>query len=196
MSIIQEALRKAQGQIKKAAETHAADPKKEEPKKAPPPEASDGRAFQRNAQAKPAAKAGHDPKAVAILLVVLVVTAVLAASQLFPMKNVSSRPAAQQGSVQSERVLPASRDASSAPAKVREFPSLQSIVFQKPEEKKPDSPEFVLNGIMYLDGGPRAIINDTMVEVGDTVNGAKVIKIDKRNVILQYNDAEVTLDLK
>ncbi len=58
------------------------------------------------------------------------------------------------------------------------------------------SPELVLNGIMYLDDGSRAIINNAIVGDGDSVSGAKVIKINSNNVILQYQDAEITLSLK
>jgi hypothetical protein len=70
------------------------------------------------------------------------------------------------------------------------------VLFKQPEEKKPASPEFVLNGIMYLEGSPRAIVNDVMVEPGDTVNGAKVVKIDRQDVVLLYNGSEIVLKLK
>ena len=55
---------------------------------------------------------------------------------------------------------------------------------------------FVLNGIMQLVDGPRAIINDIVVGEGETVNGAKVEKIKKDSVLLNYNDSEVTLNIK
>lgn len=57
-------------------------------------------------------------------------------------------------------------------------------------------PELVLNGIMYLEAGPRAIINDTMVEEGDEVSGAKVVRINRRNVVLAFNNTEINIDLK
>lgn len=57
-------------------------------------------------------------------------------------------------------------------------------------------PELVLNGIMYLDGGPRAIINGSMVEAGDMVSGAKVTSITRDTVVLSYNSGEITLKLK
>ena len=54
---------------------------------------------------------------------------------------------------------------------------------------------FVLNGIMYLIDGPRAIINDIIVGEGETVNGAKVKKIKKDSVLLNYKDSEVALNI-
>lgn len=52
-----------------------------------------------------------------------------------------------------------------------------------------------LNGIMYLVERPQAIINDSVVEVGDIVDGAKVTRINNSSVLLNYNDAEITLTL-
>jgi type II secretory pathway component PulC len=57
-------------------------------------------------------------------------------------------------------------------------------------------PELVLNGIMYLEIGPCAIINDAIVEEGDIVKGARVTKINKKSVVLEYNNVEITLSLK
>jgi hypothetical protein len=48
---------------------------------------------------------------------------------------------------------------------------------------------------MYLVDGPRAIINDIIVGEGETVGGAKVSKIKKDQVILDYNDSEVELNI-
>ena len=58
------------------------------------------------------------------------------------------------------------------------------------------APNLVLNGIMYLEEGPRAIVNNAMVEVGEYVSGAKVVRIDRKSVVLVYNDVEITLNLK
>jgi hypothetical protein len=177
MSIIQEALKKAERHIKdpkQASSTPSAD-------NSPRIKASE--AFG-PVDAKKAPAAVSDPKAVAILIVILIATAVFAASQLFPKKNIPAKPSAAVVTAKSE-----------------ELPALPSVIFQQtqpqqPEEKKTASPEFVLNGIMYLEGNPRAIINDVMVEAGDMVGGARVVKIEKKSVLLQYDDAEIGLDLK
>lgn len=57
-------------------------------------------------------------------------------------------------------------------------------------------PDLLLNGIMYLEAGPRAIINNAIVGVGDMVSGATVTAINKKSVILAYNNVEITLNLK
>lgn len=58
------------------------------------------------------------------------------------------------------------------------------------------SPDFVLNGIMYLETGPRAIINDSVVEEGDTINGAKVTSIKRQSVTLDDKGKEIDLRLR
>ncbi|MBI4974429.1 MAG: hypothetical protein HZC19_01230 [Candidatus Omnitrophica bacterium] len=78
----------------------------------------------------------------------------------------------------------------------------QEIVYKPIVEKvaKPDEPHtkptLILNGIMYLEDGPQAIINDALVREGDIVKGATVIKINKDSVVLTLNDVEMTLILK
>ncbi|MDD5421924.1 MAG: hypothetical protein WC592_03505 [Candidatus Omnitrophota bacterium] len=57
-------------------------------------------------------------------------------------------------------------------------------------------PGFVLNGIMELTDGPKAVINNLIVAVGDTVDGAVVSKIDRKNVVLKVSDSEINLDMK
>ncbi len=56
--------------------------------------------------------------------------------------------------------------------------------------------DFTLNGIMYIRERPRAIINGDVVEVGESVGEAKVTAINKDSVLLNYNDREITLKLK
>ena len=50
-----------------------------------------------------------------------------------------------------------------------------------------------LSGILYNDKYPVAIINKNPVKVGDTVNNAEIIKIDKKEVVIDYNGARITL---
>jgi hypothetical protein len=56
-------------------------------------------------------------------------------------------------------------------------------------------PPLALSGIMCYANARYAIINDRMIEEGDTVNGAKVVKISKTDVRVKYNDSEITLSL-
>jgi hypothetical protein len=58
------------------------------------------------------------------------------------------------------------------------------------------APNLELNGIMYLQERPRAIINGDMLEAGEFISGARVNAITKDSVLLNYNDTEITLKLK
>ncbi len=70
-------------------------------------------------------------------------------------------------------------------------------LISKPEKvAMPQCPELILNGIMYLAERPQAIINNSVVEEGDTVSGAKVLNIKKNTVVLNFNDVEISLSLK
>ena len=65
-----------------------------------------------------------------------------------------------------------------------------------PEEPAgPAIPDFVLNGVMYLDGKPQAIINGYMLEEGDTLNGATVALIDKDYALLNLRDSKIKVKL-
>lgn len=63
-------------------------------------------------------------------------------------------------------------------------------------EVKPQLPQLILNGIMYMEGSPRAIINGNVVVEGDSVSGAEVRKITRNNVVLKFKDTEIVIDLK
>ncbi len=57
-------------------------------------------------------------------------------------------------------------------------------------------PNLALNGIMYEDENPRAIVNGYTVREGGSVSGAVVKEIRKDCVVLSTPDAEVTLRLQ
>lgn len=52
-----------------------------------------------------------------------------------------------------------------------------------------------LSGIMYLEDGPRALINNTMVTVGSLIGGARVVDIQKDAVVLDVDGSENVLKL-
>ncbi|MDD5436960.1 MAG: hypothetical protein PHX20_05395 [Candidatus Omnitrophica bacterium] len=56
--------------------------------------------------------------------------------------------------------------------------------------------EFRLAGIMHLEDGPVAIINNSRVAEGDYVNDAVVASITDNTVVLKRRDSEITLHLK
>ena len=64
------------------------------------------------------------------------------------------------------------------------------------QKRRAGFPDFILTGIVQLVNGPRAIINDMLVGVGDSINGAIVHKIDKDSVILKKKDTEIKLGME
>ena len=59
----------------------------------------------------------------------------------------------------------------------------------------PRPANFILNGIMYIEDGPQAIINGYIVKQGDFVNGAKVADIQRDNVSLDMDGNKINLKL-
>ncbi|RKX21377.1 MAG: hypothetical protein DRP35_04405 [Candidatus Zixiibacteriota bacterium] len=53
--------------------------------------------------------------------------------------------------------------------------------------------QLVLSGIIYNDDNPVAIINKKSLRVGDKIENAKIIQINKKDVILEENGKNVTL---
>lgn len=52
-----------------------------------------------------------------------------------------------------------------------------------------------LNGIMYLESKPQAIINGHVLEEGDKINRATILAIEKDCVLLDIDDTNVRLEL-
>ncbi len=63
-----------------------------------------------------------------------------------------------------------------------------------PPAKEP--PEFRLNGLIYTVARPVAIVNGQTVHVGDRVNGATVVGINRMLVTLQINGQRKTYALR
>ncbi len=55
---------------------------------------------------------------------------------------------------------------------------------------------YKLKAIIYNETSPAAFLNGRMVRVGDTVDGANVIRISKRAVTLKENGREITVTVK
>ena len=75
-------------------------------------------------------------------------------------------------------------------------PTAEPYSQPKPGDAKEKNPGFVLNGIMELVDGPKAIVNNVIVGIGDVIGGATVKKIDKDKVILQKKDSVMTLGME
>jgi hypothetical protein len=63
----------------------------------------------------------------------------------------------------------------------------------KPKIAQP--PKYQLNGIMYIESGPKAIVNGSVVKEGDLINGATVKKIARQEVLLSYEDVDILLNM-
>ncbi len=55
---------------------------------------------------------------------------------------------------------------------------------------------FVLEGIMWSEKNPKAMINSTIVEIGDEIGGNKIIDIKKDRVILSDGTEKITLRME
>ena len=66
------------------------------------------------------------------------------------------------------------------------------------EEKKPQrrQPDFVVNGIVISAEGNIALINDQIIKAGDTIEGAKVERIEDSSVVLSDGGREIILKSK
>ncbi len=63
-------------------------------------------------------------------------------------------------------------------------------------EQETGIPELALEGIIDGSGRPMAIIDNIILSEGDTIRGAKVIKIEADSTILMYDQKEFTLSLR
>jgi len=52
---------------------------------------------------------------------------------------------------------------------------------------------WVLSGIIYSSDNPLAIINKKTVRTGDLIDQAKVVKIDRKKVVLDHEGSQITL---
>ncbi len=64
---------------------------------------------------------------------------------------------------------------------------------QMPSANRPAQAAWRLSGIVYSEGTPLAIVNNRPVRVGDHINGATVMDINRREVTLDAGGSRVTL---
>lgn len=176
MSIIQEALKKAQGADKTVKPSVTL----------------------RNVPIQ--AKRSSNKKS--LLYIIIAVAAIVMITMIFIKHAASRKPApvtspALASAVKQALPPPIEKAAEEVPAPV-EAPE-PAIVEERAAPVLPVIPqekELVLSGIMHLDGGSQAIVNNITVMEGDTIDGATVKKITDNSVVLKRNDAETILHLK
>jgi len=70
-----------------------------------------------------------------------------------------------------------------------------TVAGEEASSPSPTMPKLILNGIMYIEGRPRAIINGFTVMEGNSVSGAVVREIREDSVVLNTRDIEITIDM-
>lgn len=60
-------------------------------------------------------------------------------------------------------------------------------------QHSPQGQKWQLSGILFNSQAPVAIINNQQVKAGDTVDNARVLKIDKKAVMLEHNGTKMTI---
>jgi len=169
MSIIQEALKKAQVEFTKI--------------KAPPVKAHDApvKPSQMNTVKK---TQSLSLPALAGVLMVLLVIYVLDASLRYSGTNSGHTSALNKKNVSSRSV---------STAKMRE--RFASPLIDPANLIPSRMGQFVLSGIMYVENRPQAIINGYVLEEGDKINGATILAIEKDCVLLNLNNSDIRLDM-
>ena len=183
MSIIQEALKKGQSVFEDGRSSGAHDVNEKETVR-PVSEISPGNI---GSPKRPVFLTGAGSKFAAIFLLAFVALLAVAVKQLFRHE----RPTLPERAALHQDVT--YKPISDIPQNTEERQPLPSRPI--PRMSAP-MPNLVLNGIMYLEDGPRAIINNSIVGVGDSVSSASVARITRSSVVLESDSAEITLNLK
>ena len=187
MSIIQEALKRAQYNY---ADKKSLPQAREEP---------------RQERAAPAPAEALDPrvitKKIGIIVYVIVLLALVTG---FGIRALFSKIASMDKERQPKDLIAQARQI--PPDKAAPRPLASGTVERAAEKllalvssgQANQPPNLVLNGIMYIEEKPKAIINGTVVRVGDVISGATVTSITENNVLLKYNnnDNQVEMALK
>ena len=86
------------------------------------------------------------------------------------------------------------RPADAAPPAVATTPRPAPAPAPAPvKREQPKLPDLKLSGVLVSPGGGTAIINGQFLAVGDTIEGARIVKITKYVVTLEMNGQRITL---
>lgn len=66
---------------------------------------------------------------------------------------------------------------------------------KKTANKKAPKKVWKLSGIVFNDFNPLAIINGKSIGVGDMIDGAKVVKIERKKVVIEYAGNSISLSV-
>ncbi len=107
---------------------------------------------------------------------------------------ISSAPASDSATVARLKAQPWGNDPfRGRPAHVST--ATAATVSTQPTKTGGDNLSFVLSGIMFNTQNPIAYVNGRPVKVGQTINSAKVISIERKSVVLDLNGRRLTLSI-
>ena len=72
---------------------------------------------------------------------------------------------------------------------------LREVVPEKEIEKLP-IPDLNIEGLIWNSDMPQAIINGSVVKIGDYIEGVKVVEIDKKGITIEYEGQKVLISKK
>ena len=107
------------------------------------------------------------------------------------LKSVTAKPASQPFI----RIVAGKQQSSAASSASSGKKENQPLLSLKKKINQTVSP-YNLSGIFSSESKSYCIVNDKILEIGDTVEGAKVVRIDPDEVELQLNDNSIKLNLR
>lgn len=152
----------------------------------------------------PADRVEHSPAAGQTPAVLAIPLPAIAASQPSSAATTTSAPAEVSPPIPSTRpaTAPASGPAAhTTPAMPSSAPAVTEIPATMPASTAPaaETPAvrgpLKVSGIMRGSDGWSAIINGQIVQVGDSIDDAKIVKITAKNVVIEENGKRLTLGL-
>ncbi len=137
------------------------------------------------------------------LLLALVLVAFILRKSLRQRARVA--PVSETPSVVEEKKAPPATEEAFVPLEIKRVkgpvswgrdPFLSPLVKEVPKEGVPKVGVLILTGIVRDEEGVQAIIGDYIVNVGDIINGKKVISIKKNKVVLMKGKEKEILKLE
>ena len=130
-------------------------------------------------------------------VIALIILAILAVISLIYGVTASPKTRVKSAAVSQSQTVTPSPNVASVQRRARrsQFKVWKKSPFAR-ARIKPEAPKFVLNGIIWSDVKPRAMIGNTMVVKGDTIDGNKVIDIRPGKVILSDGTKNFELEME
>lgn len=144
-------------------------------------------------------------KRIILLVALLILLALIIVFRKPTQRKAKVAPLLEAPSVTEEKKAPPAPEEAFAPLEIRRVkgsiswgrdPFLSPLVKGVPEEGVPKVGALILTGIVRDEKGAQAIIGDYIVNVGDIINGKRVISIKKNKVVLIKGKERETLKLE